>query len=136
MTPNTAATGTPEDAVVSRINATYHDWPLDVIEFRSSADVAEATTGWVDDGVPGRGDPPVAIAGLNILVTWGPRTAGREPSAPDAAKSAALDELVAAMEPLLSPLRARAVLPIRLASVPAASQDPGPSSAPEATPAP
>ena len=28
---------------------------------------------------PGQGEPPIAFAGLNILVDWGPTTGGRPP---------------------------------------------------------
>jgi hypothetical protein len=124
-----------------RINATYVDWPFDVFQFRTPEDLAAATAKWADEDGPGKGDPPVSIVGQNILVTWGPRTTGRVPEAPDARQADALRALVAALEPLLSPLRAHAVVPIELAVAPSASEpapsaSAAPSKKPKATPKP
>jgi hypothetical protein len=139
MTPNSASTFDNDAApVITRINATYLDWPLDVFEFRTAEGLIEATRAWSGEG-PGNGDPPISLVGHNILVTWGPRTTGRKPKAPDQRQAVALDALVDAMETLLSPLRAQAVVPIELAAVSAAptpAASGGPSVAPKATPAP
>lgn len=133
ITPNTASAGADGAAVVTRINATYLNWPLDVTQFRTAADLAKKA-GWESGEVPGRGEPPVALAGYNILVTWGPRSTGAEPSAPDARQAAALEALVDALDRLLSPLRTRTVVPVTVA-VPS-STEAGPSVASEATSAP
>jgi hypothetical protein len=133
ITPNTAFAGADGAAVVTRINATYHDWPLDVTQYRTAADLAKKA-GWDSGEAPGRGEPPVALAGYNILVTWGPST-GKEPAAPDASQAAALEALVDALDRLLSPLRTRSIVPVQTVSATVAAEA-GPSAAPEATPAP
>lgn len=137
ITPNSASEFTTDDVpVVMRITGTYLDWPLDVFEFRSVKDLIAATKAWKADVGPGKGDPPISLSGLNILVTWGPRTTGRKPKAPDQRQAAALEKLVEALEPLLAPLRARTVVPVELAAAPAASASTVPSGKPKATPAP
>lgn len=142
MTPNTAAAGIGDAAVVTRINATYLDWPLDVFQFRTAGHLAEAIASWDTSEGPGSGDPAISLVGLNILVTWGPRTTGETPEPPDERRAKALRELVAALEPLLSPLRARTVVAIELAVAPtpaptsAANPAATPAAAPETTPAP
>lgn len=136
ITTNTAAVGADGAAVITRINATYLGWPLDVTQFRTSADLTKAAK-WKTGEAPGRGEAPVALAGSNILILWGPRTAGAKPRAPDERQRAALDALVAALDRLLSPIRTRTVVPVNVAAavvVPSASA--GPSVAPRATPAP
>ena len=140
ITPNSASTfDDPAAPIIKRITATYLDWPLDVFEFRTTKDLNDAVKAWKSGDGPGRGDPPISIIGLNILVTWGPRMTGRVPEPPNTRQADALEALVDALEPLLSPLRARAVVPIELASVPvvpAPTTSAGPSAAPKATPAP
>lgn len=134
ITPNTASAGADGAAVITRINATYLNWPLEVTQYRTAADLAKKTD-WESGEAPGPGEPPVALAGYNILVTWGPRSTGAKPVPPDERQRAALEGLVAALDRLLSPLRTRSIVPIQTLSVPAATDD-GPSAAPEATPAP
>jgi len=134
MTPNTASTGGDGAVMVTRINATYLGWPLDVTQYRTSADLAKIVKWKAGEG-PGRGEPPVALAGYNILVTWGPHGVGVKPPIPDERQSAALEALVKALDRLLSPMRTRTVVPVVVAVAPA-SPSPGPSAAPKATPAP
>ena len=134
ITPNTASAGADGAAVVTRINATYLNWPLDVTQYRTAAELAKKA-GWESGEEPGRGEPPVALAGYNILVTWGPRSTGANPAAPDARQAAALDALVDALDRLLSPLRTRTAVPVTVASLPSSTES-DPSVAPEATPAP
>jgi hypothetical protein len=134
ITPNTANAGSDGGAVVTRINGTYLGWPLLVTQFRTAADLAKAAK-WEAGEAPGRGEPPVALAGYNILVSWGPSELGSKPPTPDGRKAAALEALVRALERLLSPLRTRTIVPVQVASAPEAAQA-GPSAAPKATPAP
>lgn len=134
ITPNTANAGSDGGAVVTRINGTYLGWPLLVTQFRTAADLAKAAK-WKAGEIPGRGEPPVALAGYNILVSWGPSETGAKPPTPDGRKAAALEALVRALDRLLSPLRARTVVPVQIAAVPEAAA-PDPSAAPKATPAP
>jgi hypothetical protein len=134
MTPNTATAGAEGAPVIEKINATYLGWPLDVTQYRTSKDLAKAVK-WEAGKAPGKGEPPVAIVGSNILITWGPSAVGTKPKAPDERQAEALDALVLALDRLLSPLRARTVVPVQIASAPA-STAPDPSAASEATPAP
>jgi hypothetical protein len=117
---------------VTRINATYLGWPLDLTQFRTSDALAKAAK-WKNGEAPGRGEPPVALAGYNILVTWGPWGPGSKPPVPDDRQAAALNALVTALDGLLSPIRARTIVPLQIAS---AAAPPSPSTAPKATPAP
>jgi hypothetical protein len=137
MVPNSASTfdndGTP---VVAQIYATYLDWPLHLYEFRSVDDLVAATAKWKDEKTPGTGDPAISLVGENILVTWGPKTPGGVPKAPDSRKAEALRDLVAALETLVGPLRSHSNVPIELAAAPTASSATSPSAEPQATPAP
>lgn len=133
ITTNTAAVGADGSAVVTRINATYQGWPLEVIQYRSSTDLATAAD-WKAGEAPGRGEVPVALAGSNILIRWGPRASGVKPPKPDDRQAAALEALVVAVDRLLSPLKVRTIEPVQVASAPAAGES-GPSATPGATPA-
>jgi hypothetical protein len=133
VTTNTAEVGAAGTAVITRINATYGGWPLQVVEYRTAADLAEAAS-WKAGQAPGKGEPPVALAGSNILVRWGPWDRDARPPRLDERQTAALEALVAAMDRLLSPLRTRTIVPVETVSVPAVTGA-GPSTAPRATPA-
>ena len=134
ISPNTAVGGAAGTGIVTRINATYLGWPLDLVQYRTSADLAKAAK-WKNGDAPGRGEPPFALAGHNILVTWGPWGPGSRPPVPDDRQAAALEALVKALDRLLSPLRARTIVPLQIAAAPP-TKEPGPSAAPKATPAP
>ena len=71
ITANTATLGAEDSDVVTRIYATYLGWPLDVTEYRSATALTKAIT-WASGEAPGKGEPPAAIAGINILIIWGP----------------------------------------------------------------
>ena len=107
-------------------------------QFRSIADLEAATIKWEDEEKPGPGDPAISLVGQNILVTWGPRLPGVTPKAPDSRKKEALQALVAALETLVGPLRAHAVIPIELSAAPTSPTPAAasPSARPKATPAP
>ena len=132
---NTADVGAAGTGVVTRINATYGGWPLQVVQYRTTADLAKAAAAWKAGQLPGKGEPPVALAGVNILVRWGPWERDSKPPRPDERQAAALEALVAALDRMLSPLQARSNVPVQTVSVPVAIED-GPSAAPEATSAP
>ena len=136
ITPNTATTGPKDGDVVTRIFATYLGWPLDVTEYRSSAALGKVVT-WEPGEDPGRGEHPIAIAGANILVTWGPALSGAKPNLPDARQTKGLTDLVAALDKLLSPLRARTNTAVTI-TPPVASAPTSPAATPgsEATTAP
>jgi hypothetical protein len=129
VSPNNADAGAADGPLVKRINATLLGWPFTVSQFKTSASLTKLTD-WGEAGVPAQGDPPIAIAGLNILVEWGPTT-GDLPPQPDAAKLAALRDLASNLDMLLSPLRARAVV-----AVPGAGEVAQASASPETTPEP
>jgi hypothetical protein len=128
MTANNATAGGPDSALVKSINATYLGWPLNLSEFRSSAALAE-TLAWEAGEAPGQGEAPIAIAGVNILVTWGPMT-GEQPATPDPRQVEALDALVSALDRLLSPLSVRTNTPI---DVPGVVLGPTPPASPDGT---
>lgn len=134
VTTNTAEVGAQGSAVVTRVYATYAGWPLEVVEYRTSADLA-AVIAWETGQAPGKGEPPIALAGTNVLVRWGPWSKDAKPPAPDEQQKAALEALVAAVDRLLSPLQTRSNVPVVTVSVPVADGASS-SAAPEATPAP
>jgi hypothetical protein len=104
------------------------------VEYRTAADLRKAAA-WKAGQAPGKGEPPVALAGANILVRWGPWERDAKPPAPDDRQAAALEALVVALDRLLSPLRTRANVPLQTVPAEVTSED-GPSVAPGATPAP
>lgn len=138
LTANNADKGGEGSALVKRINATYLGWPLAVSEYKTTAALAKLTD-WSEDGKPDQGDPPVAIAGLNILVEWGPTT-GEKPPRPSGPRVDGLRELAAQLDVLLSPLRARAVVTVPGTAAPtadgSADGSADPSDTTETTPTP
>jgi hypothetical protein len=117
LVANTASEGTKGDPV-KRIVATYSDWPLVLTEFSSANAVRNA--GKFDPSQrPQRGEAPYILAGLNILVEYGPRnTNDAQPQPADEAHQKALMALVAALDPLLGPLSQRSVIAISLPGTP------------------
>jgi hypothetical protein len=136
ITPNTATAGPKDGPVVTKIFATYLGWPLDVTEYRSTSALARALA-WEAGAPPGRGEHPVALAGSNILVTWGPAVSGKKPARPDVRQAVALRDLVSALDALLAPLQARTIVAVSVsAPIASAPTSPTTTAAPEATPAP
>ncbi len=123
ITANTATLGVEGSDVVTRIYATYLGWPFDVVEYRSTSALSKVTE-WPAGEAPGNGEPPIALAGMNILVTWGPTVSGAKPGKPDSRQSDGLRALVSALDPLLSPLRARANVPVAIAGQVATAPSP------------
>lgn len=143
LTGNTASSG-PGGEPVKRIAATYADWPLILSEYSSSAALRRVSG--FDPATPiGQGDAPIALAGLNILVEYGPKTSNTViPESPDARRLEAAQELVRVLDPLVGPLSqvSATILPLPTAtglpspsapSSPAASS-PAASSPPSASP--
>jgi hypothetical protein len=128
---NNAISGASGAEPVKRINATYLGWPLNVAQYSSSAALSKATP-WKAGEPPRGGEVPIAIVGLNILVTWGPTTGGK-PMVPDARKVDALDPMLAILDELLSPLRARAIVPLPIAGASPAPSPSAPASPPAST---
>lgn len=112
LTANNASGGSDREPR-EVINATYAGWPLTLSSF-SAADALRDVSGFQADAAPGRGEPPYRIAGVNVLVSYGPATEGREPAAPEARFAAAAQELANALHPLIGPLEQSSVEPLRL----------------------
>jgi hypothetical protein len=123
ITANTASLGAEGSGVVTKIYATYLGWPLDVTQYSSTTALTKLIE-WPAGEAPGKGEPPVALAGMNILITWGPTVSGSKPGKPDKRQSDGLRELVSALDPLLSPLRARVNVPVAFAGQVATAPSP------------
>lgn len=133
LSANNATTGT--GGLVKRINASFGGWPLTISEYVSRA-ALDQQLDWSADGVPGGNEPAVAVAGLNILVTWGP-ISNAPPDAPDPARAARLVTLAQALDTLLGPVRVRSIVPLAVTTpVPDAAASDDASPEPEASPAP
>lgn len=137
LTGNTASTG-PAGEPVKSIAATYMDWPLVLSGYSSSA-ALRRVSGFDPSKPIGQGDAPIALAGLNILVEFGPKTSNTViPEAPDARRLEAAQELVRVLDPLIGPLSqvSAALLPLPTAtglpspSAPGGSPSAGPSASP------
>ena len=130
VTANNANAGEPGTGLIKRINATYLGWPLTIGQYQSEANLEDQAP-WPSGSVPGQGEPPVAVVGLNILIQWGPTT-GAEPAAPNQSQLEGLPVLVEQLDLLLSPLRGRTAIAV---DAPGFTPAPAPSAGPEATPA-
>jgi hypothetical protein len=127
ITPNTASGGTNGEPV-KVISATYDDWPLVLTQF-TTADALRRVAKFDPKTRPQRGEAPYILAGMNILVEFGPQsTNDATPTKADPARRAALEALVATLDPLLGPLSQRSIDPITLPHVTAVPSAPAPSS--------
>lgn len=130
ITPNNASNGTNGEPV-KQIAATYNDWPLVLTEF-TTAEALRKVARFDPKTRPQPGEAPYILAGLNILVEFGPQsTNDPKPTPADASRRASLDALIAVLDPLLGPLSGRSVDNVVL---PRATGLPGPS-APASSPA-
>ena len=113
ITANTATIGT-DGVTVKRINATYASWPLIMTEYKSTNALQLAAR--FDSGQPPRqGESPYMIAGMNILLEFGPHsTNDKAPPPPEAEHVSAALELVEALHPLVGPLEQRSTEPLPL----------------------
>ncbi len=109
---STAGSGGTGHEPVRRITATFEDWPLVVSEYSSTKALAKAKP-WKSGMKPGPGEPPIAFIGLNILIEWGPTNGGRPKKPGDRALVSAVS-LVKVIDPLLSPLKARTIVPVSM----------------------
>ncbi|MEA2518826.1 MAG: hypothetical protein QOF49_906 [Chloroflexota bacterium] len=123
--------------VVKVINADIGRWPLRITEYGSAAALAGAVR-WKAGAPPAASQPPFAIAGLNVLVEYGPIGGTVGPTRPDAERQALASAIVGVLDPLLWPLTQHSVVlvPARTAA-PAGSAAPAgrPSKAPSKVPA-
>ena len=131
ITANTATIGT-DGIVVKRINATYANWPLVMTEFTSTNALQVAAR--FDRGQPPRkGESPYMIAGLNILLEFGPHsTNDKTPAPPEPEKVDAALSLVRALHPLVGPLEQRSTQPLPLPT-PVSTPAPLPTDSPSPT---
>ena len=106
---------------VKSISATYDGWPMRLSEYRSAASLAKAKP-WKASDRPGKGESPVAMIGLNILIEWGPTTGSRPPRL-GVAQIQAMNELLKVMDPYIGPLTVRTTTQL---AVPVATPPPTP----------
>ena len=110
ITPINANLGQGNPDIVKQINANLGGWPLRITQYKSGVVMRKALD-WTPGQPPGGDEAPYAIAGLNILIQFGPISA-RAPSAPDAGRQQAAASIVAVLDPLLWPLAQRSVMAI------------------------
>jgi hypothetical protein len=133
ITANTASSG-PGGEPVKRISATFEGWPLILSQYSSSA-ALRSSAGFDPARAVRQGDPPITLAGLNILVQFGPTTSNTAvPQPPDAARRAAALEIVTILDPLLGPLGQVSAEPLPLPG--GAPPSAPPSASPAVSPSP
>lgn len=133
ITPNTATAGKDP---VKVIDATFANWPLAILQYRT-VESLQAASRWKPGVRPGKGEAPIEFIGLNILVKWGPIAAGTPIAELDDRQVAAAVTLRDKLDRLLSPLASRTVVDLPAAGAsasPGTGGSPGPSTAPSATP--
>jgi hypothetical protein len=129
MKANNATLGGGNPAIVKVINADIGNWPVKITEYRSSSALTKAL-GWKDGTAPVRNQAPFAVAGLNVLIEFGPMGTAAAPEAPDAERQQLAATIVAVLDPLLWPLAQHSVV-----VAPSRTAEPAPSAAPSAKPA-
>jgi hypothetical protein len=129
ITANTATLGAEGTDVVTKVYGTYLGWPFEITEYSSEKALTKAIA-WPEGEAPGTGEPPIALAGSNILIVWGPKKSGAKPSVLSEPQVDGLGHLVFATHRLLSPLKTRTSVPVALepttAAVPSAAPAPKP----------
>ena len=136
MRANNATLGGGNPDIVKVINADIGNWPLRITEYRSSAALSK-DLGWKAGSAPVRNERPYAIAGLNVLVEFGPVSTATTPTTPDASRQQIAASIVTVLDPLLWPLlqHSVAVAPARtVAPPPSAPSSAKPSKAPSNAP--
>jgi len=137
ISANSADAGT--GAMVKRLHLTYNAWPLVLTQYTSAKSLVSAA-GFNPKAKPVLGDPPFALAGLNILIEYGSSTQNGPPAAPGPQFVTAFQQLVQIVDPLIGPLQQRSVTAVSLPTptpAPTASPTPKSSASPgKATPKP
>ena len=128
MKANNATLGGGNPEILKVINADIGNWPLRITEYRSSAALRK-DLGWKAGAAPVRNEAPYGIAGLNVLVEFGPISTAGVPKAPEADRQQIAASIVAVLDPLLWPLTQHSVT-----SAPARTIEPRPSVAPSIKP--
>jgi len=137
MVANNANSETGNPAIVKLINAEINNWPLRITQF-SSAAVLKKTLQWKAGEAPVGDEAPYSIAGLNILIEFGPISA-RAPTRPDASRQDMWTRIVAVLDPLLWPLAQHSVVDVPSRTpepTPKPSVSTAPTKAPTKTPRP
>ena len=121
---------TPSDPL-ERISATLDNQPLAILGFASDLGRAKLYP-FRDGAAPDAGQPVYTFAGTNIVIEFGPSTAGKKPPVPNATLSATAQRLATTLQALLGQLAERSV---QRASTPppAATPTPAPTPAPSST---
>lgn len=119
-----------------RMNGTYDGWPFALIQYKSR-DSRERRSG-VEDGEPGRGEPPYTWAGMNIVFEWGPSDPRHPPADPAADRQETAERITAALDRLLGPLveRSHVRLSPKGTPYPTPVATPTPDATPTASPKP
>ncbi len=128
MKANNATLGGGNPDIVKVINADIGNWPLRITEYRSSAALKKGL-GWKAGAAPVRNEAPYGVAGLNVVVQFGPISTAGVPKAPDADRQLVAASIVAVLDPLLWPLVQHSV-----SVAPSRTVEPRPSVAPSAKP--
>lgn len=128
---NNAVTGAPGQEPRLRINATYANWPLVIHEYSSNAALRRA--GFRAGARPTIGQAPFNLAGLNILVEFGPHAKNRNEPPPEPAFREAAEALIAALDPLIGPLEQMSIEPLPLPTLTPLPGASGPSPTPGPT---
>lgn len=132
VVPNNAVTGATGEEPRLRINATYVNWPLVIHEYSTSAALRDRAR-FRPGGQPTIGEAPFNLAGLNILVEFGPHAKNRNEPPPDPRFREAAVTLIEVLDPLIGPLAQMSIEPL---PVPTLTPSPGASgSGPSPTPA-
>lgn len=112
ITPNNATSGRNGEPVKS-VNATFEGWPLNISEF-TSASALRKTGGFDPKKGPRGGDATYVIAGLNILIEYGPDIHTKKDPPPETRYRTSAMKLVEYLDPLLGPLEQVTVDPLPL----------------------
>jgi hypothetical protein len=129
MQPNNASAGRNGEPVKS-INFTYDGWPLVISQF-SSAAALRANAQFDPAKALRHGDATYKVAGLNILIEYGPGIRTDKDPPPDPRFRSAAMRLVDVLDPLLGPLQQASLEPLPL---PQPSPSPTVARTPSASP--
>jgi hypothetical protein len=103
-------------------------WPLELIEY-GSADARSKDYAYEPGVAPGEGHPPYTLAGLNIVVTFGPERRREIPEVPDQRFQDLANTLGKTLDVYLGPLDQRAVTDLAIPDpAPRPSAEPGAAS--------
>jgi hypothetical protein len=135
MQPNNASAGRNGEPVKA-INFTYDGWPLIISQFSSSA-ALRANAAFDPSKQPRHGDATYKVAGLNILIEYGPGIRSAQDPPPDPRFRSAAMRLVDVLDPLLGPLQQASLNPLPLPEPsPSPTLAPSPTASPKASAAP